>query len=63
MDHQWCLPMLISRALISKNEYRNTHVKRSHSRANCTIVCGVTIGAYAFVGAGSVITRDVWITR
>ena len=27
--------------------------------ANCTIVCGVTIGAYAFVGAGSVITRDV----
>ena len=27
--------------------------------ANCTIVCGVTIGAYAFVGAGAVVTRDV----
>ncbi|MBK5967350.1 DapH/DapD/GlmU-related protein, partial [Thiorhodovibrio winogradskyi] len=27
--------------------------------ANCTLVCGVTIGEYAFIGAGSVITRDV----
>jgi len=27
--------------------------------ANCTIICGVTIGTYAFVGAGSVVTRDV----
>jgi UDP-2-acetamido-3-amino-2,3-dideoxy-glucuronate N-acetyltransferase len=43
-----------------KDEYRNTLVKRGATLgANCTIVCGVTIGEYAFVGAGSVINRDV----
>lgn len=43
-----------------KNEYRNTLVKRGATLgANCTIVCGVTIGAYAFVGAGAVINKDV----
>lgn len=43
-----------------KNEYHNTLVKRGATLgANCTIVCGVTIGEYAFVGAGSVITEDV----
>ncbi len=43
-----------------KDEYRDTLVKRGATLgANCTIVCGVTIGEYAFVGAGSVITRDV----
>jgi len=49
------------RALIErKSEYRNTLVKKGATLgANCTIVCGVTIGAYAFVGAGAVITRDV----
>ncbi|MDL2271602.1 N-acetyltransferase [Desulfovibrio sp. OttesenSCG-928-I05] len=42
------------------DEARPTLVKRGASLgANCTIVCGVTIGAYAFVGAGSVVTRDV----
>ena len=43
-----------------KNEYRRTLVRRGASiGANATIVCGVTLGEYAFVGAGAVITRDV----
>ena len=43
-----------------KHEYRRTLVRRGASiGANATIVCGVTLGEYAFVGAGSVITRDV----
>ena len=42
------------------NELRPTLVRRGASLgANCTIVCGVTIGSYAFVGAGAVILRDV----
>lgn len=49
------------RSLIErKNEYRDTLVKKGATLgANCTIVCGVTIGDYAFVGAGAVINRDV----
>jgi UDP-2-acetamido-3-amino-2,3-dideoxy-glucuronate N-acetyltransferase len=43
-----------------KDEYRKTTVKKGASiGANATIVCGVTIGEYALVGAGSVVTRDV----
>jgi UDP-2-acetamido-3-amino-2,3-dideoxy-glucuronate N-acetyltransferase len=43
-----------------KDEYQTTRVKRGASiGANATIVCGVTIGRYAFVGAGAVITRDL----
>lgn len=43
-----------------KNEYKRTLVKRGAAiGANATIVCGVTLGAYCFVGAGSVVTRDV----
>lgn len=43
-----------------KNEYRATHVKKGASLgANCTIVCGNTIGEFAFVGAGSLINKDV----
>lgn len=49
------------RSLIErKNEYRNTLVKKGATLgANCTIVCGVTIGEYAFVGAGAVVNKDV----
>ena len=47
-------------AVTRKNEYRRTLVKRGATLgANCTIVCGSTIGEYAFVGAGAVINRDV----
>lgn len=43
-----------------KNEYRATLVKKGATLgANCTIVCGVSIGAFAFIGAGAVVNRDV----
>ena len=49
------------RSLIErKSEYRDTLVKRGATLgANCTIVCGTTIGEFAFVGAGAVINKDV----
>jgi UDP-2-acetamido-3-amino-2,3-dideoxy-glucuronate N-acetyltransferase len=49
------------RSLIErKDEYRNTLVKRGATLgANCTIVCGVVIGTFAFVGAGAAVIRDV----
>jgi UDP-2-acetamido-3-amino-2,3-dideoxy-glucuronate N-acetyltransferase len=47
-------------AVTRKDEYRDTLVKRGATLgANCTIVCGTTIGEHAFVGAGTVINRDV----
>lgn len=47
-------------AVSRKDEYRRTLVRRGASiGANATIVCGVTIGRYAFIGAGAVINRDV----
>ncbi len=43
-----------------KDEYRNTLVKRGATLgANCTIVCGNTVGEYAFIGSGAVVNRDV----
>jgi UDP-2-acetamido-3-amino-2,3-dideoxy-glucuronate N-acetyltransferase len=43
-----------------KHEYRQTLVRRGASiGANATIVCGVTLGEYAFIGAGAVVTSDV----
>jgi len=43
-----------------KAEYRETRVKRGSTiGANATIVCGVTLGEYAFIGAGAVVTGDV----
>src|SRR6266508_858261 len=43
-----------------KHEYRKTLVKRGASiGANATVVCGVTLGEYAFIGAGAVVTSDV----
>jgi UDP-2-acetamido-3-amino-2,3-dideoxy-glucuronate N-acetyltransferase len=47
-------------AVPRKSEYRPTLVKRGATLgANCTIVCGITIGQYAFVGAGAVVNHDV----
>ena len=49
------------RALIErKNEYKDTLVKKGATLgANCTIVCGITIGEYAFIGAGAVVNKDI----
>lgn len=66
-DGVFCGPSMVftnvynPRAEVSrKDEYRDTRVKRGATLgANCTIVCGTTIGEYAFVGAGAVVNRDV----
>ncbi|MBP0629212.1 UDP-2-acetamido-3-amino-2,3-dideoxy-D-glucuronate N-acetyltransferase [Cupriavidus sp. AcVe19-1a] len=66
-DGVFCGPSMVftnvynPRSLIErKNEYRDTLVKRGATLgANCTIVCGVVIGEYAFVGAGAVVNKDV----
>lgn len=66
-DDVFCGPSMVftnvynPRAHVSrKDEYRDTLVCRGATLgANCTIVCGVTVGAYAFVGAGAVVTCDV----
>jgi UDP-2-acetamido-3-amino-2,3-dideoxy-glucuronate N-acetyltransferase len=66
-DDVFCGPSMVftnvynPRSAVSrKDEYRDTLVRRGATLgANCTIVCGTTIGAYAFIGAGAVINRDV----
>lgn len=66
-DDVFCGPSMVftnvlnPRSAVSrKHEYRPTLVKRGATLgANCTVVCGVTIGEYAFVGAGAVVTRDI----
>ncbi len=47
-------------AVTRRDEYKTTLVKHGASiGANATIVCGITIGRYAFIGAGAVVTKDV----
>ncbi|MBK7324856.1 MAG: N-acetyltransferase [Propionivibrio sp.] len=66
-DGVFCGPSMVftnvynPRSLVErKNEYRNTLVKKGATLgANCTIICGVTIGEYAFIGAGSVVNKNV----
>ena len=66
-DDVFCGPSMVFTNVITprshvnrKSEYRRTLVKRGASLgANSTVVCGVTIGEYAFVGAGAVVTHDV----
>ncbi len=66
-DEVFCGPSMVftnvfnpRSAVARKDEYRDTLVRRGATLgANCTIVCGVTIGAWAFVGAGAVVNRDV----
>ena len=66
-DDVFCGPSMVFTNVVNprshvsrKHEYRQTLVKRGATiGANATIVCGHTIGRYAFVGAGAVVTRDV----
>ena len=66
-DHVFCGPSMVFTNVVNprsevvrKSEYKTTLVKRGASiGANATVLCGTTIGSYAFVGAGSVVTRDV----
>jgi UDP-2-acetamido-3-amino-2,3-dideoxy-glucuronate N-acetyltransferase len=47
-------------AVVRKNEYKQTLVRKGATiGANSTIVCGITIGKYAFVGAGAVVTKEI----
>ncbi len=47
-------------AITRKNEYRRTHICRGATLgANSTIVCGITVGEYAFIGAGAVVNCNV----
>ena len=66
-DGVFCGPSMVftnvynPRALIErKDQYRDTLVKKGATLgANCTIICGITIGEYAFIAAGAVVTQDV----
>jgi UDP-2-acetamido-3-amino-2,3-dideoxy-glucuronate N-acetyltransferase len=66
-DDVFCGPSMVftnvynPRSSISrKDEYKNTLVEKGATLgANCTIVCGVTIGSYSFIAAGAVINRDI----
>ncbi|MEO8678940.1 MAG: DapH/DapD/GlmU-related protein [Vicinamibacterales bacterium] len=66
-DDVFCGPSMVFTNVVNprsqvsrKDEYRQTLVRRGASiGANCTVVCGHTIGQFAFIGAGAVVTKDV----
>ena len=66
-DGVFCGPSMVftnvfnPRALVErKDEYRDTVIRRGATLgANCTVVCGVEVGEFAFVGAGALVNRDV----
>ena len=66
-DEVFCGPSMVftnvynpRSGIVRKDQYRRTLVRRGASiGANATIVCGVTIGSYAFIGAGAVVKHDV----
>ncbi len=66
-DDVFCGPSMVFTNVVNprshvsrKREYRRTLVRRGATiGANATVVCGVTLGEYAFVGAGAVVTKDV----
>jgi UDP-2-acetamido-3-amino-2,3-dideoxy-glucuronate N-acetyltransferase len=66
-DDVFCGPSIVFTNVINprshvsrKHEYQRTLVRRGATiGANATVICGVTLGEYAFVGAGAVVTKDV----
>jgi len=66
-DDVFCGPSMVFTNVLNprshvsrKHDYRKTRVRRGASiGANATVVCGVTLGEYAFIGAGAVVTKDV----
>ncbi len=66
-DEVFCGPSMVFTNVINprsfierKDEFKNTLVKKGATiGANATIVCGITVGEYAFIGAGAVVTKDV----
>ena len=66
-DDVFCGPSMVFTNVVNprsavprKDEYRPTIVRRGATLgANCTVVCGVTVGSHAFVAAGAVVTKDV----
>lgn len=67
-DDVFCGPSVVFTNVINprsfiprKHEFKPTHIKKGATiGANATIICGNTVGEYAFIGAGSVVTKDVY---